>query len=83
MNLYRLRNRLPHISFQAVDAALMQLKPYRAICGGIYVRMASRWYRALALQTLGDGSRILRRCDKAGGSFHETFNGIQRLEDRT
>ena len=83
MILYRLRNRLPRISFEAIDEALTQLRFYRAMSGGLYVKMDNRWYGATIFLILGDGSRILRRCDDAGGSFHETFMGIQQLEDRT
>lgn len=83
MNIYRLRDRLPRITLGTIDDALTQLRFYRAILGGLHVKMDNHWYRATTLLILGDGSRILRRCDDAGGSFHETFMGIQQLEDRT
>lgn len=81
MNFNRLGSRLPSFSFEALDERLTQLWFYRALCGGLYVKMQGRWYGATPFLVLGDGSRILRRCDCGGGSFHETFNGIQKLEE--
>jgi hypothetical protein len=79
VNILRILNRLP--SPVSVDNALTQLWAYRALCGGIYVKMQGRWHGAYVLLVLGDGTRILRRDDYGGGSFHETFNGIQALEE--
>jgi hypothetical protein len=81
--IHRLCHRLPRLNFRAIDAALTQLYFYRALCGGIFVKMNGRWHGAVVLMTLGDGSRILRQCGRSGSSFHETFNGIQQLEDHS
>jgi hypothetical protein len=81
MIISRLMDRVPRVNFDAVDAALTQIGWYRMLCGGLYVKMQGRWYGASTIIVLGDGSRILRRCDCGGGSFHETFNGIEKLEE--
>lgn len=81
MIISRLLNRLPTVSFAGFDVALMQFGWYRRLCGGLYVKMQGRWYGCSPIIVLGDGSRVLRRCDAHGGSFHETFNGIEKLEE--
>lgn len=78
MNIVRFFNRLNFI--ESADQKLTQVKLYRYICGGIYVKMAGVWYGASAVMTLGDKSRILR-LDGQTESFHETYNGIESLEE--
>lgn len=83
MIISRLLNRLPRVNFSALDHLLTQIGWYRMLCGGMYVKMQGRWHGASTLIVLGDGSRILRRADAGGGSFHESFNGIQKLEEHS
>lgn len=79
--MIRLFSRLPRLNFEAIDHLLTQVYAYRVLVGGIFVKMEGSWYGAHPIIVLGDGSRILRREDNGGGSFHETFNGIQQLEE--
>lgn len=70
-------------SFEALDDALTQMYWYRVLSGGLFVRMQDHWYAVMTMMVLGDGTRVFRRYDEGGGSFHETFNGIQQFEDHS
>ena len=61
--------------------ALAQLKLFRILFGGHWVKMQGHWYECAPMLVLHDGSRVLRRLDDGGGSFHETFNGIEAIEE--
>lgn len=85
MILFRLFSRLPRprMNFVAIDDMLTQLRVYRFLCGGLFVKMDGRWQGVIVAIVLADGSRVFRLDDGSPGSFHETFNGIQQLEDHT
>ena len=64
-----------------VDYSLIQHAIYRGLAGGIFVRMAGRWFGAALVRFLPDGTRVLRRTDPEGFDFHEAFKGIEQLEE--
>lgn len=81
MIFYRLIDRLPRPpSMASIDASLTQYRWYRRLCAGVYVKIQGRWYGAMAVLTLADGSRVLR-CEGSSVSFHETNNCVQQLEE--
>lgn len=86
--MIRLARRLPDLSRLSMvefDRMAIQFKLYRLLCGGIFVRMNGVWHGCTICRVLQDGTRILTRDGGPQGccrdSFHETFNGIERLED--
>lgn len=83
--MLRIMRRLPDITMVELDQLLIQFKLYRWLCGGIFVRMNGTWYGCSICRVCADGTRILTRDGGPRGcctdSFHETYNGIELLED--
>lgn len=66
---------------KALIEAIEQFKLGRILLGGMYVKMNGRWHSCNVTLVFDDGSRVLCRDDSPSTSFHESFMGVQALEE--
>ena len=52
----------------------------RALFGGIYIELDSVWTPVDVIRIAEDGTRFFRT-QYSGSSFHETLNGITRIQE--
>ncbi len=65
---------------KVTEAKVCQTWLGRALYGGIYVSMDGHWMPVDVMMVCDDGTRIFRT-QYSGCSFHETFLGIDAIQE--